>query len=144
MSHRKVLFRLERDDEGYPPADVEGLWAEETGDGGFVIDNIPFFAREATLGDVVEARRIGDELFYASTREPSGNSLLRVVLFDGHDPSGLRSDLARLGCSTEQSHLRSLIAVNVPPTIDIGEVRTLLDEGTRNGFWDYEEPILRQ
>jgi hypothetical protein len=144
VPHQKVLFRLRRDDEGYPPADVEGVWAEETGDGGFIIDNIPFFTREATLGDVVEATRSGDELFYASTRERSGNSLLRVVFFDGHDPSALRSELAKLGCSTEQSHLQSLIAVNVPPAINIDEVRALLDDGSRNGFWDYEEPILRQ
>jgi hypothetical protein len=144
MAHQKVLFRLGRDDEGYPPADVEGVWAEETGDGGFIIDNIPFFTREATLGDVVEATRSGDELFYASTRERSGNSLLRVVFFGGHDPSGLRSELAKLGCSTEQSHLQSLIAVNVPPAVNIEEVRALLDDGSSKGCWDYEEPILRQ
>jgi hypothetical protein len=114
-----VLFRLERDDEGYPPADVEGVWAEESGDGGFIIDNIPFFARQATLGDVVEVRRSGDEIFYVSTKKRSGNSLIRVVFFDGHDPSTLRSELAKIGCSTEQSHLQSLIAVNVPPTVKV-------------------------
>lgn len=144
MPHQKVLFRLERDDEGYPPVDVEGVWAEETGDGGFIIDNIPFFTRQATLGDVVEVTRMGDDIFYLSTQERSGNSLVRVVFFDGHDPSSLRSDLAKLGCSTEQSHLQSLIAVNVPSTVKIDAVRTLLDEGCSKGFWDYEEPILRQ
>jgi hypothetical protein len=144
MPHKKILFRLEQDGEGYPPARVESVWATETDDGGFIIDNIPFFTRQATLGDVVEVRRVGEELFYVSTRERSGNSLLRVVFFDGHDPSSLRSDLAKLGCSTEQSHLQSLIAVNVPPTVQIDEVRTLLDAGCRKGFWDYEEPILHQ
>ncbi len=144
MPHEKVLFRLERDAEGYPPIDVEGVWAEEIGDGGFIIDNIPFFTRQATLGDVVEVSHSGDELFYASTREWSGNSLLRIVFFHDHDPSNLRSDLTKLGCSTEQSHLKSLIAVNVPSAVKIDDVRKLLAEGCSKGFWDYEEPILRQ
>jgi hypothetical protein len=144
MTERKVLFKLTRDAAGYPPADVEGVWAQETEDGGFVIDNIPFFTRQATLADVVTVVQSGVELFYDSTRTRSGNSLLRVVFFDAHDPSSLRSALAALGCSTEQSHLRSLISVNVPSTVPIEEVRRLLDDGCNKGFWDYEEAILRQ
>ena len=119
MSHHKVVFRIEKGEDGYPPFDLEGVWAEETTDGGFVIDNIPFFARQATLGDVVEVRHTEGATFYLSTRQRSGNSLLRVVFFEGHDPSNLRFDLAKLGCSTEQSHLQSLIAVNVPSTVKI-------------------------
>src|SRR5262245_55766000 len=115
MPHQKIFFSLEQDEAGYPPVGVESVWAIETNDGDFIIDNIPFFTCQATLGDVVEVERIDEELRYVSTRKRSGNSLLRVVFFEGHDPSRLRSDLTKLGCSTELSHLQSLIAVNVPP-----------------------------
>ncbi|MCI0358766.1 MAG: DUF4265 domain-containing protein [Planctomycetaceae bacterium] len=144
MIQQKVLFRLERDAEGFPPADVEGVWADEAGEGKFVLDNIPFFARQATLGDVVSVNRIGDELFYDSTEQPSGNSLVRVVMFGGRDPQELRSRLRAIGCSSELSHLPSLFAVNVPPSVDIGQVRALLDEGSALDQWDYEEAILRK
>ena len=144
MPHKKILFRLERDSDGFPPVDVEGLWAEELGDGGFVIDNIPFFTRQVALGDLVETQEIDNETFYRLTRVKSKNSLLRVILFNNHDPSMLRSDLAHLGCSTELGHPASLIAVNIPPTTNIADVRQLLDKGSASGFWDYEEPILRQ
>jgi hypothetical protein len=143
MIHKKILFRLERE-EDYPPFEVEGVWAEEQEDSGYELDNIPFFATQATLGDVVEVMQVGDELFYASTRERSTNSLLRVVFFDGHDWTQLRSDLSKLGCSSELFGISSLIAINVPSTVEIDEVRALLDEGCRKGFWDYEEAILRQ
>ena len=141
---QKILFRLERDADGYPPADVEGVWADEAGEGTLVLDNIPFFARQATLGDVVSVDRIGDELFYASTEQPSANSLIRVVMIGGRDPQGLRSRLQAMGCSSELSHLPSLFAVNVPASVDIGQVRALLDEGSALDEWDYEEAILRQ
>ena len=144
MPHQKVLFRLEKDTDGYPPTDVEGVWAEEAGNGEFAIDNIPFFCRKVALGDVVDVQDVDGEMFYKSTRRRSGNSLLRVVLFDGHDPSALRSDLAKLGCSTELSHLPSLVAVNVPQSVKIESVRQVLDSGSAHGFWDYEEAILRQ
>jgi len=144
MSHKKILFELEQGQDGYPPAEVEGVWAVEFDDGGYKIDNIPFFTRQATLGDIIEARPAGDELFYERTREESGNSLLRIIFFDQHDTSQLKSELKQLGCSTEQSHLPSLISVDVPSTVNIDEVRELLDEGCENGFWDYEEAILRQ
>lgn len=54
MAARKVFFKLEPDDDGYPPVSVESLWAQENQDGTCVIDNIPFYTREATLGDVVD------------------------------------------------------------------------------------------
>jgi len=63
MSHKTILFELEQDEDGYPPAELEGVWAIEFADGGYKIDNIPFFTRQATLGDIVEARPVGDELF---------------------------------------------------------------------------------
>ncbi|HZL36516.1 MAG TPA: DUF4265 domain-containing protein [Tepidisphaeraceae bacterium] len=144
MSQKKVLFRLEKDDDGYPPADVEGVWCVQLPDDGFVVDNIPFFARQVALGDVVSVEQASGELFYTSILQRSTNSLLRVVLFGNHDPSHLRSELAKLGCATEQSHLQSLIAVNIPSKVKIGRVRQVLDEGCSQGLWDYEETVLRQ
>lgn len=54
----KVVFKLEKDEDDYPPADYESVWALPVGEGLFQIDNIPFFATEIALGDV---RRILEE-----------------------------------------------------------------------------------
>ena len=37
----KLLFRLEKDEDGYPPEDVESLWGLLRSDG-IELDNIPF------------------------------------------------------------------------------------------------------
>ncbi len=143
---RKIFFRLEQDEDGYPPFAVESVWAQRSQDGLFVLDNIPFFARQATLGDAIEVVYEDDAPYYTSTLQPSGNSLIRVVMFDSSDPAELRSNLVSIGCSTElfsRDTLR-LIAVNVPQATPIGEVRALLDRGCDEGHWDYEEAILRQ
>jgi hypothetical protein len=143
---RKVFFGLEQDEDGYPPFAVESVWAEEAQDGLFVLDNIPFFARQATLGGLVSAVYEDDAPCYASTVQSSGNSLIRVVMCDNHDPAELRSSLISIGCSTELFSRNSLrlIAVNVPLTTPIGDVRAMLERGCDEGHWDYEEAILCQ
>ncbi len=143
MRNVKATFRLPEEEPGYPPANFESVWAIEIDTGDCVIDNIPFFTRQATLGDVVRVAWVEEEAFYEATVTPSQNSLVRVVMLNGSDTSPVRSDLKRLGCSTEQSHLPSLFSVNVPHDVSIRGVRAVLDDGFRNGSLDYEEPILR-
>ena len=49
----KLLFPLEQDEDGYPPAAAETLWAVREGEGLFRLDNIPIFATGVALGDIV-------------------------------------------------------------------------------------------
>ena len=49
---KKVLFNLEVID-GYPPVSMESIWAEVTEEGYFKINNIPFYSKEISLGDIV-------------------------------------------------------------------------------------------
>jgi hypothetical protein len=41
----RVRFRLEQDEDGWPPAESEGLWAVPLGGNAYRIDNTPWFAR---------------------------------------------------------------------------------------------------
>jgi hypothetical protein len=143
-AHAKVLFRLPQDEDGYPPMDTEGVWASKNDDGSLTIDNIPFFTKEATLGDRVCAIARDDQLFYHSTIEHSGNSLLRVVFFEQSELPHLRSQLSSRGCPSELSHIDSLISVNVPSHVSLNEITLLLDQGRDQGLWDYEEAIIHQ
>src|SRR5215217_521311 len=54
MNLVQVIMELEHDDDGYPPYDTERVWAREAPGGGYIIDNIPFFANKATYGDIVD------------------------------------------------------------------------------------------
>ena len=49
----KVVFKLEVDDEGWPPAGSERLWAVRVGEDTARLENIPFFVRGYASGDVV-------------------------------------------------------------------------------------------
>ena len=139
----KVAFALTRDEDGYPPADWEHLWGRRVGDSLFELDNTPFFARGVSYHDVVLVdRREGLNVFREVVRK-SGHSTLRVMLFEEKLTDELRSRLADLGCATELSHIPGLIAVDIPPSVELSQVRAILEEGERSGYWEYEEAAIR-
>jgi hypothetical protein len=144
----KIMFRLERDDSDYPPADFEDLWAKETADGFYELDNIPFFAKPVRVGDVVSAvHGPGGELRFSGVVRPSAHATLRVIVFrDSVDQrplpirvDALRTALKEMGCSTELSHVPGLVAVDVPPEASLNAVTSRLAEGESAGSWEYEE-----
>lgn len=143
MPH-KILFSLTQDADGYPPVAAESVWAIHRGGQHYEIDTIPFFTSAATLGDIVEAADVDGELRYTCTVHPSTNSLIRVVWYEGSEPTTLRQALERQGCSTELFQQYQLIAVNVPATIRLDAVIVYLLDGHNQDLWDYEEAILRQ
>lgn len=140
---KKITFLLEEDEDGYPPVAAEGIWAEHLGADRYELDNIPFFAREATLGDVVRVSIVEGETRYLETVSPSENSLLRVVYFEGVDPAMLRQRIEATGCSTEHDAAHALIAISVPAAVELSDVYASFEPEYSNEMLDYEEPILR-
>jgi hypothetical protein len=138
----KIFFELEQDEDGYPPASVESLWARPVGEGLFKIDNIPFFATGVAMDDVVAAIPDGGVLQYKDVVQPSGHSTLRIIVYEESQTAEVRALFKRMGCSTELSHIPGLIAVDVPPSVSLQSLRRVLDEGRSQGRWDYEEACL--
>lgn len=140
--HVKVLFELEQDEDGYPPASTETLWAVKVGDGLFRIDNIPFFALGIAVNDIVSAVPEEDAFRYEKVTQPSGHSTIRVIVHDPSDVPAVRSLFQQMGCPTEQSHLPRLLAVDVPPSASWEEVLNILNSGRDQDRWGFEEACL--
>lgn len=139
----KVFFELEPDEDGYPPCSCESLWAEKVGENSFKIDNIPFYARDVSLGDVVYAPPSSDGSVYKKHMERSENSTIRVILFDGQDTSPLFDMLKKCGCEYEGGVPKDLIAVNIPPSADLNALLRYLNSEHRAGRLEYEEAAKR-
>ena len=141
----KIHFHLVQDEDGYPPVAVESLWAQPgVGPGEYVIDNVPFFARDATLGDTVLAREDDRGLWFERLLCRSGNSLVRVVFFDRVHVDRISRNLEGLGCLTEYLEEHGLLAVSIPGAVSLSMVQSCLRDEVNAGNVDYEEPIIRQ
>lgn len=142
--HVKIRFRLEVDDDGWPPVGSEGLWGEPVGQDSYRIDNTPWFVRNLASGDVVRALAGDDGVLWATGRlEWSGHCTIRVIPI-GTGP--LRGDrqavldaFAPFGVTGEGIEQYGMVALDVPPDADAQRVRSLLIEGESDGRWHFEE-----
>jgi len=138
----KVLFELEKEDEDYPPVNYERLWARRLEQGLFELDNIPFFVRDISAGDVVSAREGDGEVVFSGVVRESGNSTLRVIVFDATQVEEIRRQLQSFGCSTELN-VSKMLGVDVPAPIDLQAVRTWLMEQQSSGVLEFEDACIR-
>jgi len=140
----KVFFRLEQDADGYPPVTLESVWACKTQDNFYEIDNIPFYARGVSYRDCVDVERVDDVLYFKDIVRVSGHSTIRVIVFDHYDRQALLKDLENYGCSWESSHQSDLIAVDIPPEVNLSSILVYLQKGHEQGRWDYEEACIAE
>ncbi|MGF6493559.1 hypothetical protein ABIE56_001742 [Luteibacter sp. 621] len=139
----KVFFQIEQDEDGYPGVGTESVWALPDQDERlFTLDNIPFFAVDANLGDVVSVDERDGVLWFRQIVRASPRSLMRIVFFDLAQKDRVDRELTHLGCLTEYWEDRKLLAVSVPNSL-VGHVERFLDMEAATGCLDYEEPIVR-
>jgi hypothetical protein len=139
----KVCFELEREDD-WPPVRTENLWARPVGDG-YELENIPWFARGVALGDRVRAERDGEGVL--TVREKiawSGRYTIRLIpTGDGPAREQIQEIVAAFSllgadCEGGLPGFR-IVALNVPPTARLSEIKALLREGEADGRWGWEE-----
>lgn len=141
----KIYFRFEQDEDGYPPVTVESVWAKPSEKSSeYIIDNVPFFAREATIGDTVSVREEDGTHWFDRVVARSRNSLVRITFFDRDCAEAIGERLVAFGCSIECLREYNLMAVSIPGTTALGDVQAILQSEANAGRIDYEEPILRQ
>jgi len=143
-AHVKVHFRMEIDEDGWPPASVESLWAVDLGDGTVRLDNTPWFVRGIASGDVIRVDVDDDGLRWAGeTVHSSENCTIRlIVLKDGGSEAARQTVLEtfhRLGTTGEGIEQFRMVALDVPPEADIQRIRKLLEHGEARGWWHWEE-----
>jgi uncharacterized protein DUF4265 len=138
----RVRFQLRQDDDGWPPVASEGVWAVSLGGNLVCLDNIPWFARNVASGDTFRTSADSDGVLWATDKvEWSGNCTVRVVPYQKGPLAGSRQAVldafARLGVDGEGLQQYGIVALNVPPDIDLGAVKRLLYQGVEDGWWEY-------
>ncbi|MFC8827764.1 DUF4265 domain-containing protein [Streptomyces sp. NPDC057137] len=142
--HVKVHFRMDIDEDGWPPASVESLWAVDLGDGTARLDNTPWFVRGVASGDIIKMRPDDDGVLWAGeTVRPSQNCTLRLIVLKDDGSAAARQSVLeafhRLGTTGEGIERYRMVALDVPPEADLPRIRELLEHGAAEGWWHWEE-----
>ena len=139
--HRKVLVYTNPED-GYPPEEWESIWTEVMSNGRLRVDNIPFYAKDLSLGDIIETKEKDGAFYLDNTVELSSNSTVRIIIFKLEMEDRIRKELIRSGCSIEGVGIDGLIAVNIPLAATPGVMDYLSREAEAESI-DFEEGSLR-
>jgi len=135
----KVLFHLEPG--AWHGSATETVWAEREDEQRFRIRNVPFYAHGVSVEDVVLAKPSAGIFEFECVSSRGGHSTYRLLIKEAAPAAAFRQKWQQLessGCTYEQGAGR-LMAVDVSPGADIHEVYALLEEGERDGLWDFEE-----
>lgn len=136
----KVRFTLSKEDRRRG-VEAETVWAECVGPDRYRIDNIPFYAYDISVDDIVRAREEGGRLAFDAVLSRGGHSTYRVLI---KDEAGFESPefkrrwvgLERLACSFEVAKKRW---VSIPPSSDVFAVYKALELGEEDDVWTFEE-----
>ena len=142
-SHQRILFRLQKDEDDYPPHEWESLWAIKLTSGQFQIDNIPFFVRGISLEDIIVAEYKDEEKewHFQHIAQRSQNSVMRIIVFDPTEVLAVREELESLGCTTES--MKRLLDINIPASVSIGDIDNFLQPGKVQGRLECEDASIR-
>ncbi|GAB2978013.1 DUF4265 domain-containing protein [Frigoribacterium salinisoli] len=141
----RVRVRLEQHD-GWPPAESEGLWAQERPGGTYLLANTPFFAFGLSSGDLVRAAPDDDGVIWFTQRvQRGGNLTVRIITTDPADPNqDVVAEFEPLGVSGESMERPRLLALDLPPGSDLTSAKTLLAAGVTSGRWHIEESDISE
>jgi hypothetical protein len=146
----EIDLQSARVDADYPPTGTEILWAKIVDERHAEIDNIPFFTRDVSYGDIVAVReRHGGRREIDHVSHRGGHSTYRIVIYDNLSVEqsaaadrGLAA-LRALDCGFEQGGA-TFWAIDVPPTSDADAVRAALINGGESNIWDWEEGYIHR
>ena len=142
-NHVKIGFYVEQDEDGWPPVTRENLWAVDLGEGRYRIDNIPFYVLGISDGDLVSAVTEEDgRLVFSELVEASSNSTFRLIVSNEEETSVVRRMFLDLGCPSELVGHR-FISLHIPESVTMKPIATLIEQGERDGRWEFEEGALR-
>jgi hypothetical protein len=142
---RHISFDLDPDD--WHGHGAEGIWAEPVSDfgpGAWRLLNSPFFFRGVSYLDIVRGIPPTESAphSFGGVIKHSGHSTYMILFpVDSKDFEPYWKRLQDLGCTREWATIgmENLYSVDVPPSADIHAVYAILEEGERDGVWEFQE-----
>lgn len=143
-----IRIRIRLEAAGEPGPAEDSVWAESLGSERYRVESCPFFAYGISRDDVVRAADApgGGGPVLDDVLEKGGHRTLRLTLGPSVEPRSnpvqrILEKLIDLGCTHELLRPR-LVAIDLPPEVDLAVAAGLLQEAARTGAlsWEWADP----
>lgn len=137
---QKILFKLNKDEDGYPPFDYERIWAKRLTGDLWELDNVPFFVTDVSNRDTISIEKDEDgDLIFKKLEKSGGHSTIRIYFNDEKFIKEVREEIKKMGCSSEGSNIKSLVAIDIPKDCNISNIRDFLEKIQTQGIIDIDD-----
>lgn len=134
-----IYFRLERDADGFPPADEESLFGTRLDDVHYRLESAPIFVRGVDNGDIVQVRDVEGRLCFVRVTEKGGHGTIRIILRDASGADRVKQMVRGFACDLERGQIAGYFSIDVPPDANKVELMAFLREQRAAKTLDYEE-----
>ena len=142
-SFHKITFRLQQDEDGYPPVSFESLWGIKKGQTSYLVDNTPYYIYGLSKGDLIDAREENNELMATRIVSQGGHSTLRVYAEHQDEKRAIIQRLEQSGARCHVTRGLSLFAVDIPPNADFQAMDAYLESLVNDETVAYEDACLQ-
>jgi hypothetical protein len=138
MKMSKIGIMLTPED-GWPPYDVEHILVDIF-DALYEVKNVPFFIKGLSLGDIISAE-IDDDGYAekCSIVKESTNSTIWIITGD----ENISDILSKLGCTIEGGAIKDMYSINVPKSVEMKSVDSILAPYVKQGTAQVAYPSYR-
>ena len=119
----------------------EIVWVKKIGNY-FKVDNIPFFAPNIALNDLIEVEIEDGKKYFNKIVKQSGHSTVQLIFFEEKDKNTIINKLEKLGCTWEGLANQKYIAIDISPKINYVAVKSFLDTLLIENVLDFKESCL--
>lgn len=129
--------------------DIEGeiaeetIWVEHVGKN-FKVDNIPFYAPNVAINDIISVEDDNGTLYFDELVKSSGHSTLQIIFFKQAEIKRVLKSMERMGCHWEGMEGQPYFAIDIPPNVDYKKIRQFLDHEFDNKTLDFKEACLSE
>lgn len=120
------------------------MWCQRSGEY-YILDNIPFIAKNISYGDTFAAEYddTDGKYYFDHLVEESGNSTIRVLVFDKKEYQEVIEELhEKFKLETEELEVKNIIIINVEKDQEYRPIWEYLRFGEDNGRFTFQESCL--
>ena len=123
----KIRFIIKDIEDDWPPVKYESMWGEKNGNS-FKIKNAPFFLDNLAFDDIVEIKKLEDDLYnIEKVITPSNFSTIWLYINEDRDISTLLREIKNLKCGIEGGVIDNYYSINIPSKFVLDKLDKLLN-----------------
>jgi Domain of unknown function (DUF4265) len=120
----------------------ERVWVHPVNANLYRVENIPFFAPNLALYDIISVEIDNELMYFDDLLTPSGHATIQIIFLNPEEKDTVLMWLEQQGCSWEGMSKTLYFALDIPPNINYLHVTDYLNIKREKAILDYKEACL--